>query len=127
MDDEGIPVDRVTRNQSFNTLYSLLVPALSRLDATGRDFGNTMSSDHTISDLDINWSSSDDDQGVDSRIQNVDRRVTIEDPSTSVSINARGMLEQGAVYAIASAVERPKHVDIPESSTSLSHRHPVVH
>ncbi|KAK4838711.1 hypothetical protein QYF36_015845 [Acer negundo] len=77
-----------------------------------------MSSDHTISDLDINWSSSDDDEEVDSRIQNADRRVTIEDPSTPVSINTRGMLEQGVVYAIASAVEQPEHVDISESSTS---------
>ncbi|KAK0593636.1 hypothetical protein LWI29_038280 [Acer saccharum] len=77
-----------------------------------------MSSDHTISDLDISWSPNDDDGGVDSRMRDVDRRVTIEDPFTPVSINARGMLEQGAVYAIASAVEQPEYVDIPESSTS---------
>ncbi|KAK0596670.1 hypothetical protein LWI29_017906 [Acer saccharum] len=76
-----------------------------------------MSSDHTISDLDINWSN-DDDGGVDSRTRDVDRRVTVEDPSTPVSIDARGILEQGAVYAIASAVEHPEYVDIDEPSTS---------
>ena len=76
-----------------------------------------MSSDHTISDLDINWSN-DDDGGVDSRTRDVDRRVTVEDPSTPVSINARDILEQGAVYAIASAVEHPEYVDIDEPSTS---------
>ncbi|KAK1554040.1 hypothetical protein Q3G72_006963 [Acer saccharum] len=51
-----------------------------------------MSSDHTTSDLDINWTPSDDDGGVDSWSHNVDRQVTIEDPSTPVSINARGIL-----------------------------------
>ena len=76
-----------------------------------------MSSDHTTSDLNINWTPSDDD-GVDSRSHNVYRRVTIEDPSTPVSINARGMLEQGAVYAIASAVDHPEYIEVPEASTS---------
>ena len=76
-----------------------------------------MSSDHTTSDLNINWTPSDDDGGVDSRLHNVDRRVTIEDPSTPVSINARGMLEQGAVYAIASAVEHPEYMEVLEAST----------
>ncbi|KAK0574357.1 hypothetical protein LWI29_022447 [Acer saccharum] len=51
-----------------------------------------MSSNNTTFDLNINWTPSDDDGGVDSRTRNVDRRVTIEDPSTPVSINARGIL-----------------------------------
>ncbi|KAK0570400.1 hypothetical protein LWI29_000592 [Acer saccharum] len=77
-----------------------------------------MSSDHTTPDLNINWTPNDDDEGVDSRTHNVDRRVTIEDPSTLVSINARGMLEQGAVYAIALAVKHPEYMEVPEASTS---------
>ncbi|KAK0592937.1 hypothetical protein LWI29_028019 [Acer saccharum] len=77
-----------------------------------------MSSDHTISDLDISWSPNDDDGEVDSRTRDVDRRVTVEDPSTPVSINARGMLEQGAMYTVASAIEQPEYVNIPEPSTS---------
>ena len=76
-----------------------------------------MSSDHTISDLDTNWSN-DDDGGVDSRTRDVDRQVTVEDPSTPVFINARSILEQGAVYAIASAVEYPEYIDVDEPSTS---------
>ena len=82
------------------------------------DFGNTMSSDHTISDLGTNWTPGDDDGGVDSRMRNVDRRVTVEDPSTPVFINTRSMLEQGAVYAVASVVEQPEYVDVSEASTS---------
>ena len=77
-----------------------------------------MSNDDTISDLNINQTPSDDNGGVDSRTHNVDRRVTIEDPSTLVSINARGMLEQGVVYAIASTVEHPEYVKVSEASTS---------
>ncbi|KAK1591642.1 hypothetical protein Q3G72_010924 [Acer saccharum] len=50
-----------------------------------------MSSDHTISDLDISWSPNDDDGGVD---------------------------KQGAVYTIASAVEQPEYVDVDDPSTS---------
>ncbi|KAK0600572.1 hypothetical protein LWI29_016219 [Acer saccharum] len=58
-----------------------------------------MSSDHTISDLDISWSN-DDDGGVDSRTRDVDRRVTVEDPSTPVSINARGILKDSPASLI---------------------------
>ncbi|KAK0592474.1 hypothetical protein LWI29_019771 [Acer saccharum] len=76
-----------------------------------------MSSDHTTSDLGINWSN-DDDGGVDSTTLDVDSRVTVENPSTSLSIDARGLLEQGAVYAIASAVEFPEYIDVDEPSTS---------
>ncbi|KAK0607473.1 hypothetical protein LWI29_015596 [Acer saccharum] len=76
-----------------------------------------MSSDHTTSDLGISWSN-DDDGGVDSMTRDVDRRVTVENPSTSLSIDARGLLEQGAVYAIASAVEFPEYIDVDEPSTS---------
>ena len=77
-----------------------------------------MSNDDTISDLNINWTPSDDDGGVDNRTRDVDRRVTVEDPLTTVSINARDMLEQGAVYAIASTVEHPEYVEVSEASTS---------
>ncbi|KAK1565141.1 hypothetical protein Q3G72_019718 [Acer saccharum] len=76
-----------------------------------------MSSDHTTSDLVISWSN-DDDGGVDSITRDVDRQVTVENPSTSLSIDARDLLEQGAVYAIASAVEFPEYIDVDESSTS---------
>ncbi|KAK0605206.1 hypothetical protein LWI29_024170 [Acer saccharum] len=58
-----------------------------------------MSSDHTISDLDTNWSN-DDDGGVDSRTRDVDRRVTVENPSTSLSIDARGILKDSLASVI---------------------------
>ena len=85
-----------------------------------------MSTEGTISDLNIDWTSSDDNGEVDNRSSNVDRNVvedppicvassdddrvdnrlvTVEDPSTVVAINVRGMLEQGVVRPVASVVE----------------------
>ncbi|KAK1561765.1 hypothetical protein Q3G72_000119 [Acer saccharum] len=81
-----------------------------------------MSGDDTVSDPLVDWTSSDmeceDDGGIDSGPQDVDRLVTIEDPSKVVSINTRGMLEQGVVRAMASMVEHPEYVKVAEASTS---------
>ncbi|KAK0571946.1 hypothetical protein LWI29_023847 [Acer saccharum] len=83
-----------------------------------------MSSVDTVSDSLIDWTSSDidgdEDGGVDSGLHDVDRLVTVEDPSKVVTINTRGMLEQGVVRAMASIVEHPEYVEVVEASTSGS-------
>ena len=79
-----------------------------------------MSGDDSVSKPHYSWTSNDsesEDDGVDSGTQDVDRLVTIEDPSNVVSVNTRGMLEQGAVRAIVSMVEHPEHVEVAEAST----------
>ena len=48
----------------------------------------------------------------------VDRQVTIEDPSNVDAINAKGILEQGGVRAIATIVDHPEYIDVEEASTS---------
>ena len=54
-----------------------------------------MSSDDTISDPRFDWTpreGEDDYDRVDSRILDVDRLVTIEDPSNVVAINTEGII-----------------------------------
>ena len=100
-----------------------------------------MSTEGTISDLNIDWTSSDDNGEVDNRSSNVDRNVivedpsisvassdddrevnnrlvTVEDPSTVVAINVKGMLEQGIVRPMASVVKFPEYVGTSVASTS---------
>ncbi|KAK1568563.1 hypothetical protein Q3G72_026020 [Acer saccharum] len=80
-----------------------------------------MSSDNTVLEPQYSWTSNDTvgkDDGVDSGTQDVDRLVIIEDPSKVVTINTRGMLEQGVVRAIAGLVEFPEYRDDAEASTS---------
>jgi hypothetical protein len=97
-----------------------------------------MSTEGTISDLNIDWTSSDDNGEVDNRSSNVDknveeplinvassdddrvdnRLVTVEDPSSVVAINVKGMLEQGIVRPMASVVEFPEYVGSSVASTS---------
>ena len=79
-----------------------------------------MSSDDTISDPHFDWTPSegeDNVDGVDSGREDVDQ-VTIEDPSNVVTINTKGILEQGGVHAIATMVDHPKYVDVEEATTS---------
>ncbi|KAK0590525.1 hypothetical protein LWI29_028418 [Acer saccharum] len=80
-----------------------------------------MSGNDTVSEPQYSWTSNDTvgkDDGVDSGTQDVNRLVTIEDPSKVVTINTRGMLEQGVVRAIAGLVEFPEYRDDVEASTS---------
>ena len=78
-----------------------------------------MSSDDTMSDLKYNWTTSEGEDNVEvvSSID-VDRRVTLEDPSNVVSINTKGILEQGGVRAVASIVDHPEYIDVEEATTS---------
>lgn len=58
------------------------------------------------------------DGGVDSGAMNVDRRVTVQDPSDVVHINVRSILEQGGVRAMAQPVGIPPRRNDAEASTS---------
>ena len=77
-------------------------------------------SDDTISDPKYDWTSEGEDSvdGVDSRRVDVNRRVTIEDPSNVVAINTKSILEQGGVCAIATIVDHPEYIDVDEAATS---------
>jgi hypothetical protein len=80
-----------------------------------------LSSDDTISDPQYHWTTSEGEDsvdGVDSRMVDVDRQVTIEDPSNVVAINTKGILEQGGVRAVATIVDHPEYVDVDEATTS---------
>ncbi|KAK0580408.1 hypothetical protein LWI29_001580 [Acer saccharum] len=79
-----------------------------------------MSGDDTVSDPLVDWTGdteSEDDE-VDSGIQDVDKLVTIQDPSKVVNVNIRGILEQGGVRAIAKPVDFPEYRDDVGASTS---------
>ena len=79
-----------------------------------------LSSDEIVSDPEYIWTSSegeDDSIGV-SRDRDVDRQVTVEDPSNIVSINTKGILEKGGVIAVAKLVDHPEYVDVDEATTS---------
>ena len=79
-----------------------------------------LSSEDTISDPQYIWTTSEgeDSVGVDSKMVDVDRRVTIEDPSNVVAINTKGILEKGGVHAVATIVDHPEYVDVDEATTS---------
>ena len=72
-------------------------------------------SSHSQSDSDLGNGS---DEGVESGARNVDRRVTVRDPSEIVNINVRDILDRGGVRAIATPVEFPQRRNDAEASTS---------
>lgn len=79
-----------------------------------------VSSDATESDRGDDWSFSIDgaDDVVDSGVSGGGGVVTVQDPSTPVSINSRGMLEQGVVRAVARIVDTQEQSTEGEASTS---------
>ncbi|KAK0588999.1 hypothetical protein LWI29_008291 [Acer saccharum] len=83
-------------------------------------FGDIMSNDNTVSDPSYTWTFSDknsDEVEVDSGVANVDRTVIVEDPSKVVNVNVRGIIEQGAVCAIAKPVDFLKYRNDAKAST----------
>ena len=79
----------------------------------------SLSSDDTISDPKYNWTTSEGEDNVEvDKSVGVDRQVTLEDPSNVVSINTKGILEQGGVRVVASVVDHPEYIDVDEASTS---------
>ena len=79
----------------------------------------SLSSDDTISDPKYNWTTSEGEDNVEvDKSVGVDRQVTLEDPSNVVSINTKGILEQGGVRAVASIVDHPEYIDVEEATTS---------
>ena len=76
-----------------------------------------LSSDETMSDPKYDWTTSEDSVEV-VKSADVDRQVTLEDPSNIVSINTKRILEQGGVRAVASIVDHPEYIDVDEASTS---------
>ena len=79
----------------------------------------SLSSDETISDPKYNWTTSEGEDSVEVvESTDVGRRVTLEDPSNVVSINTKGILEQGGVRAVASIVDHPEYIDVEEATTS---------
>ena len=77
-----------------------------------------LSSDETMSDPKYSWTSEEGVGEVDSRGGDVDRQVTVEDPTNIVRINTKGILEQGGVRIVASIVDHPEYIDVEEASTS---------
>jgi hypothetical protein len=91
---------------------------MSNDDVKPVEWRNNLSSDDTISDPKYSWTSEGEDSvEVDSGVD-VDRRVTLEDPSNVVSINTKRILEQGGVRAVASIVDHPEYIDVDEATTS---------